>query len=72
MEGGDGAMTVATQVQTTLAGLKSAQASLESFAIQTQNKEAKSMFEQAAQTTQQVIDQLDTRYEQIQNEEPQY
>jgi primosomal protein N'' len=65
-------MTVASQVKTTLASLKSAQASLETFALGTQNKEAKQLFETAAQTTQNVVDQLSTRVQQLEQEEPQY
>jgi hypothetical protein len=65
-------MTVGTQVQQTLAGLKSAQASFETFALQTDNQQAKQMYQQAAQQTQQIIDQLNQRVQQIQQEEPQY
>lgn len=65
-------MTVASQVKTTLASLKSAQASLETFALSTQNKEAKQIFESAAQTTQNVVDQLSARVQQLEQEEPQY
>lgn len=65
-------MTVATQVHQTLAGLKSAQASLETFALQTENEQAKQMYQQAAQQTQQIVDQLSQRFQQIQQEEPQY
>ncbi len=65
-------MTVASQVKTTVASLKSAQASLETFALSTQNQAAKSLFENAAQTTQQVVDQLSSRVQEIENEEPQY
>jgi hypothetical protein len=46
-------MTVASQVKTTLASLKSAQASLETFALSTQN-------------------QVSSRVQQLENEEPQY
>jgi hypothetical protein len=70
-KGGTG-MTVMTQVQTCLSSLKSAQASLESFALQTDNQQAKQLFQQAAATTQSVIDQLNSRVTDIQNEEPQY
>jgi hypothetical protein len=66
------ALTVATQVKTCLASLKSAQASLETFAISTQNQEAKSMFENAAKSTQAIVDQVSSRVQQIENEEPQY
>lgn len=65
-------MTVASQVKTCLASLKSAQASLEQFALETQNQEAKSTFENAAKTTQQVIDQIGARVQDIEQEEPQY
>jgi hypothetical protein len=65
-------MTVASNVKTTLASLKNAQASLETFAISTQNQEAKKMFEQAAQTTQSVVVQLSDRVQQLENEEPQF
>ncbi len=65
-------MTVASQVKQTLAGLKSAQSSLESYALQTQNQQAKDLFTQAAQQTQTIIDSLQPRIQQIESEEPQY
>lgn len=65
-------MTVASDMKTCLASLKSAQASLEQFALSTQNEEAKSIFTNAAQTTAQVIGQVSQRVSQIENEEPQY
>ncbi len=65
-------MTVASQVKTALASLKSAQASFEQFALNTQNQEAKTMFTNAAQTTQAVIQQVEGRVQQMENEEPQY
>ncbi|GAA0134234.1 DUF1657 domain-containing protein [Paenibacillus woosongensis] len=65
-------MTVASQVKTTLASLKSAQANLESFALGTQNQDAKNLFTAAAQQTQQIVDQVETRVTQLENEEPQY
>jgi hypothetical protein len=65
-------MTVATQVQQTLAGLKSAQASFETFALQTDNQGAKQMYQNAAQQTQQLVDQINQRVQEIQQEEPQY
>ncbi|MEC0246802.1 DUF1657 domain-containing protein [Paenibacillus chitinolyticus] len=65
-------MTVGSQVKTCLASLKSAQASLEGFALSTQNQEAKSLFENAAKTTQEVVTQVQGRVEQLENEEPQY
>ena len=65
-------MTVASDLKTCLASLKSAQASLEQFALSTQNQEAKSLFENATQSTQQIVNQLSSRVQQIEQEEPQY
>ena len=70
--GGDIDMTVITNVKTTVAGLKSAQASLETFALSTDNQEAKQLYQNAAQQTQAIIDSLSPRVEQITQEEPQY
>lgn len=65
-------MTVINNVKQTLTGLKSAQASLEGFALQTDNKQAKQLYQTAAQQTQQVIDSLIPRVQEIMQEEPQY
>jgi cell division protein ZapA (FtsZ GTPase activity inhibitor) len=65
-------MTVATQVKTCLASLKSAQASLEQFALNTQNQEAKQMFTNAAAQTAQIVQQVESRVQQLEQEEPQY
>ncbi|WP_164669222.1 DUF1657 domain-containing protein [Virgibacillus doumboii] len=65
-------MTVSTQVKQTIAGLKSAQASFEQFALQTENKQAKQMYENAAQQTQSILQSVEPRITQMENEEPQY
>ncbi|MCH1626256.1 DUF1657 domain-containing protein [Fredinandcohnia quinoae] len=65
-------MTVISQVKQTLSGLKSAQASLETFALQTENQSAKQTYQQAAQQTQAIIDMLDPRVQEMMQEEPQY
>ncbi|CAH0281504.1 DUF1657 domain-containing protein [Peribacillus sp. NPDC101481] len=65
-------MTVINDVKTTLAGLKSAQASFETFALSTDNEQAKQLYQQAAQQTQTIVDSITPRIEEIQNEEPQY
>lgn len=65
-------MTVGTQVKQALAGLKSVQASFETFALQTENKNAKQLYENAAQQTQSVLDSLEPRLQEIISEEPQY
>ncbi|WHY84182.1 DUF1657 domain-containing protein [Neobacillus novalis] len=65
-------MTVGTQVKQALAGLKSAQASFEGFALATDNQNAKQLYQQAAQQTQSVLDSLEPRIQEIMAEEPQY
>lgn len=65
-------MTVASQVKQTLASLKSAQSNFESFALNTQNQQAKDMYSQAAQQTQSIINELEPRIQQLEQEEPQY
>jgi hypothetical protein len=65
-------MTVASQLKTAVASLKSAQACFETFALGTQNQQAKTMYTIVAQQTQNIIDQVTPRVQQIENEEPQY
>lgn len=65
-------MTVGTQVKQALAGLKSAQASFEGFALSTDNQNAKQLYQQAAQQTQSVLDSVEPRLQEILAEEPQY
>jgi hypothetical protein len=65
-------MTVITNLKTTLAGLKSAQANLETFALQTDNQQAKQLYQTAAQQTQSIIDTLEPRIQDVVQEEPQY
>lgn len=65
-------MTVASDVKSCVASLKSAQASLEQFALATQNEAAKSMFEFAAESAQQIVDQMNQRVAELEKEEPQY
>ncbi|WCK54953.1 DUF1657 domain-containing protein [Aneurinibacillus sp. Ricciae_BoGa-3] len=65
-------MTVSAQVKQCLASLKSAQASLETFALSTQNQQAKQLFTQSAQNTKGIIQGLESRVQQLENEEPQY
>ncbi|WP_419886947.1 DUF1657 domain-containing protein [Neobacillus niacini] len=65
-------MTVGTQVKQALAGLKSVQASFETFALATDNQNAKKLYQNAAQQTQSVLDSLEPRLQEILSEEPQY
>ncbi|AIQ18141.1 MULTISPECIES: DUF1657 domain-containing protein [Paenibacillus] len=65
-------MTVSSQVKTCLSSLKSAQASLEQFAMETQNQQAKTLFTSAAEQTQQIVQQVEGRVTELEQEEPQY
>ncbi len=65
-------MTVGTQVKQTVASLKSAQASLETFAMETQDQSAKQLYSNAAQQMKTIINSLEPRVNQIEAEEPQY
>ena len=65
-------MTVATQVKQVLSNLKACQGNLETFALQTQNQQAKALYTNAAQQTQSIVDLLQTRANAIEQEEPQY
>lgn len=65
-------MTVSSQIKQTLSSLKSAQASLESFALETQNQQAKQLFTNAAQQTKNIVDTLEPRIQEIESQEPPY
>lgn len=65
-------MTIGSQVKQALASLKSAQASLEQFALQTQNQQAKQLYTDAAMQTRSIVESLEPRIDQIEKEEPQY
>ncbi|HET7657246.1 MAG TPA: DUF1657 domain-containing protein [Bacillales bacterium] len=65
-------MTVSSQVKQAVSSLKSAQASFEAFALQTQDQAAKQAYSDAAMQTQNIINTLQPRVQQIENEEPQY
>ena len=65
-------MTVISDVKQTVAGLKSAQANFETFALGTENQQAKQLYQQAAEQTQAIIDSVEPRATEIEQEEPQY
>jgi len=65
-------MTVATKVEKALAHLHQAQAAFEEFSLDTKNKQAKSMYGQAAKETEGLAQSLEQRLNQIQDEEPSY
>jgi len=65
-------MTVSSQVKTCVASLKSVQASLEQFALETQNQDAKTLYTNAATQTGEILQQMVGRVQQLESEEPQY
>lgn len=65
-------MTVGTQMQQTVANCESVAASLKSFALETNDQNAKQMFQQLAEQQQTIVENLNTRLQYIQQEEPQY
>jgi len=65
-------LTVGTQLEECIAGVQSAAASMKTFALQTQDQQAKQTFQQLAQTLDGAVDTLQQRQKYIQEQEPQY
>ncbi|MBA4542177.1 MULTISPECIES: DUF1657 domain-containing protein [Thermoactinomyces] len=65
-------MTVAAKVKTCLASLRSAQAGLEQFSVESQTQDAKKVFSEAAQTVLEIIEQVERRVGELEREEPEY
>ena len=65
-------MTVGKKLKTCLSSLKSAQADLETFSLETESQIAKDAFSQFANQTKSIVDGLQTRIQEIEEEEPQY
>ncbi|WP_088105270.1 DUF1657 domain-containing protein [Halalkalibacter urbisdiaboli] len=65
-------MTVQTQIQQAIASAQSVEASLTQFALETQNQQAKSMFQQLAEQQKNIVTMLEGRYQQVLQEEPQF
>ncbi len=65
-------MTVQTQMQQAISSAKSVEASLTQFALETENQEAKQLFEQLAQQQKNICSQIEGRYQQVIQEEPQF
>lgn len=65
-------MTVATQMQQAIATVQSAAASMKTFALETQDTEAKETFQQLARTFDDALATLKGRQKYIEGEEPQY
>jgi hypothetical protein len=65
-------MTVQTQLQQAISSAQSVEASLTQFSLETENQQAKQLFEQLAQQQKSIVDQLEMRYQQVLEEEPQF
>ncbi|MDR6224052.1 DUF1657 domain-containing protein [Desmospora profundinema] len=65
-------MTVGTKIQQAVASAEGLAADLKTFALDTNNQQAKQMYKQLAQNMEQVVQQLKTREQQVMTEEPQY
>lgn len=65
-------MTVGTKVHQTLASLRSAAGNLESFALETDNQQAKQLYHQTSQQVSQVVSQLESRVNTMEQQEPTY
>lgn len=65
-------VTVQTQMQQAIASAQSVQASLSQFSLETNNPQAKQMYQQLAEQQKNIINLLEGRYQQILEEEPQF
>lgn len=65
-------MTIANKLAQTLASCEGAAANLKSFALETQDQQAKQMYQQLAQTMDSAVIQLRNRLDYAMSEEPQY
>ena len=65
-------MTVASQVKQTLASLKGARGTLRVYSTQTRDRAARSMYSEAIELTDTIIDDLQRRIQTLEFEEPQY
>lgn len=65
-------MTVATQMQQAIAGIQSAAATMKTFALETEDKQAKQEFQQIAKQLDSSLTSLQQRQQYIETQEPQY
>ncbi|HBW33885.1 DUF1657 domain-containing protein [Desulfosporosinus sp. BICA1-9] len=65
-------MTVGTQMQQAIATVQNAAATMKTFALETQDQQAKKSFEQLAQTFDSALNELKGRAQYIEQQEPQY
>lgn len=65
-------MPTGTKLETALASAKGLAADMKTFSLDTDNQEAKQMFNQLADTMENVEQQIQSRLDFVQQEEPQY
>lgn len=65
-------MPVNTKLEQTIAGIQGAASDLKTFAQETNDQQAKQMFNQLSQTLEDAQKQLEARLGYVQSEEPQY
>jgi len=65
-------VTVATQMSQVIATVQSAAATMKTFALETQDQQAKQSFQKIAQSFDDALKELEGRKQYIEDEEPQY
>jgi len=65
-------MTVGTQLRQAIAGVENVASSMKTFALETQDQQAKQMYQQLAQTFDGALSTLKQRQAYIERQEPQY
>ncbi|WP_297429350.1 DUF1657 domain-containing protein [Clostridium sp.] len=65
-------MPTGTKIETALASAKGLAADMKTFSLDTDNQEAKQMFNQLANTMENVAQTLQSRFDFVKQEEPQY
>ena len=65
-------MTVGSKMQQTLASAEGVKANLKTFALDTQDQQAKQMYNQLADNMTNIVNTLQSRLNYIEQQEPQY
>ncbi|MCT4509609.1 MAG: DUF1657 domain-containing protein [Tepidibacter sp.] len=65
-------MSTINKLEQALAGTKGLASQFKTFALDTDDQNAKQMFNQLSQTAEDMVQQLEGRVEYVKNEEPQY
>lgn len=65
-------MTVASQVKQTLASLKGIQGTLGIYSVKSQDEETKTVFNEALNTINDIVKDMEKRLQTLEFEEPQY